>query len=192
MSFTILASTAWKALHRKPSRSLLTMLGVIIGVFAVISSMAIGAGARAAVLRQIESLGSNRVTITPGSVTSGGVRHGAGSRITLRVDDAAAIATDVPEIAAVAPYSEMPFQVVAGVANWYTMIGGTRPAWLLVGNWSMAEGTFITDEDVTGVAKAAVLGIRRGHRRRLWILSGSARFSPRSDRRAPLRIEGKR
>ncbi len=87
MSITVLIRTAWKALQRNVSRSLLTMLGIIIGVGAVIASMAIGAGAQAAVLKQIESLGANLIVITPGSITSGGVSLGSGSRTTLKLDD---------------------------------------------------------------------------------------------------------
>jgi putative ABC transport system permease protein len=158
MSITVLIRTAWKALQRNVSRSLLTMLGIIIGVGAVIASMAIGAGAQAAVLKQIESLGANLIVITPGSITSGGVSLGSGSRTTLKLDDIAAIAANVPEIAGVAPYSQISAQVVAGSANWFTVIGGTTPAWLSVGNWNIAQGTFFTQQDVDRVAKVAVLG----------------------------------
>ena len=158
MSIAVLMRTAWKALLRNVSRSLLTMLGIIIGVGAVIASMAIGAGAQAAVLKQIESLGANLIIITPGSITSGGVSLGSGSRTTLKLDDINAIATNVPEIAGVAPYSQTSAQVVAGSANWYTVIGGTTPDWLSVGNWNVAQGMFFTKQDVSRVAKVAVLG----------------------------------
>ncbi len=158
MSFMVLIRTAWKALRRNVSRSLLTMLGIIIGVGAVIASMAIGAGAQAAVLKQIESLGANLVVITPGSITSGGVSLGSGSRTTLKLDDISAIAANVPELSGVAPYSQTSAQVVAGSANWYTVIGGTTPDWLSVGNWNMAQGTFIAKQDIDRVAKVAVLG----------------------------------
>ena len=158
MSFTVLISTAWKALQRNVSRSLLTMLGIIIGVGAVIASMAIGAGAQAAVLKQIESLGANLIVITPGSITSGGVSLGSGSRTTLTPDDVAAIAANVPEVSGVAPYSQTNTQVVAGSANWYTVIGGTTPDWPTVGNWTVAQGSFFTKQDVDRVSKVAVLG----------------------------------
>ena len=158
MSITVLMRTAWNALRRNVSRSLLTMLGIIIGVGAVIASMAIGAGAQAAVLKQIESLGANLIIITPGSITSGGVSLGSGSRTTLTMDDVKAISANVPEIGGVAPYSQTSTQVVAGSANWYTVIGGTTPDWLSVGNWSVAQGTFFTKQDVDRVAKVAVLG----------------------------------
>jgi len=158
MGFGVLLHTALSALRPNVSRSLLTMLGIVIGVFAVIASMAVGAGARATVLKQIDSLGANRITITPGSTTSGAVRLGNGSRITLRLADADAIAANVPEVGGVAPYSESPNQAIAGANNWYTMIGGTTPGWLSVGNWSVAQGIFFADRDLGGATKVAVLG----------------------------------
>jgi putative ABC transport system permease protein len=158
MSFTVLVRTAWKALIRNLSRSLLTMLGIIIGVGAVIASVAIGAGAQAVVLKQIESLGANLIVISPGSVTTGGVSLGSGARTTLTLADVSAIQANVPEVAAAAPYSQTSAQVVAGGSNWFTVIGGTTPAWLTVGNWSLAQGTFFTQDDVSRVTKVAVLG----------------------------------
>jgi putative ABC transport system permease protein len=158
MSFGVLLRTAWKALRRNISRSLLTMLGIIIGVGAVICSMAIGSGAQAAVLKQIESLGANLIIITPGSVTSGGVSLGSGTRTTLHLDDVDSIVRNVPEAAAAAPYSQTNAQVVAGGANWFTSIGGTTPAWPTVGNWTMAQGAFFSDDDVKKAGKVAVLG----------------------------------
>jgi len=158
MSFGVLLKTAWNALRRNVSRSLLTMLGIIIGVSAVIASMAIGSGAQAAVMKQIESLGANLIVITPGSITLGGVSLGGGAKTTLTLDDVTAISENIPEINGVAPYSLASAQVVAGSANWYTVIGGTTPAWLPVGNWSVAQGRFFTDQDVKRVTKVAVLG----------------------------------
>jgi len=158
MSPTVLMRTAWKALRRNVSRSLLTMLGIIIGVSAVIASMAIGAGAQAAVLKQIESLGANLIVITPGSISSGGVRLGSGSRTTLKLDDVSAVAANVPGLAGVAPMSQTNAQVVAGGENWYTQIVGTTPPWVDVQNWSIAQGSFFTDDDVRRASKVAVLG----------------------------------
>jgi len=158
MSFMVLVRTAWRALLRNISRSLLTMLGIIIGVGEVIASVAIGAGAQAVVLKQIESLGANLIVISPGSVTSGGVSLGSGARTSLRLDDVSAFVANVPEVAAAAPYSQTSAQVVAGGANWFTVIGGTTPAWLTVGNWSIAQGSFFTPDDVSRVTKVAVLG----------------------------------
>ena len=158
MSLMVLIRTAWKALRRNISRSLLTMLGIIIGVGAVIASMAIGAGAQAVVMKQIESLGANLIVISPGSITSGGVQLGSGSRTTLKLDDVTAISQNVLEVSGAAPLSQASAQVVAGGINWFTSVAGTTPPWLAVQNWTMAQGAFFTDEDVRRVAKVAILG----------------------------------
>ena len=158
MSLAVLLRTAWNALRRNVSRSLLTMLGIIIGVCAVIASMAIGAGAQAAVMKQIESLGANLIVITPGSITSGGVQLGSGSRTTLKLEDVTAISQNVLDVSGAAPLSQTNSQIIAGGANWSTAIAGTTPPWLSVQNWTMAQGAFFTDEDVRRVAKVAVLG----------------------------------
>ncbi len=158
MNLVVLIRTSWKALRRNVSRSLLTMLGIIIGVGAVIASMSIGTGAQAAVLKQIESLGANLIIITPGAVSSGGVSLGSGSRTTLKLDDITAISKNVFDIQAVAPFSQTSAQVVAGSTNWFTAIGGTTPAWLTVQNWDMSQGQFFTEDDLARSAKVAVLG----------------------------------
>ena len=158
MSFLVLVRTSWKALRRNVSRSLLTMLGIIIGVGAVIASMAIGSGAQAAVLKQIESLGANLIVITPGSITSNGVRLGSGSRTTLTLDDINAISKNVIDVGAVAPFSQTNAQVVAGSTNWATTIGGTTPDWVTVGNWNISQGAFFSQDDIARAAKVAVLG----------------------------------
>jgi macrolide transport system ATP-binding/permease protein len=158
ISFAVLVRTAWKALRRNISRSLLTMLGIIIGVGAVIASMAIGSGAQAAVLKQIETLGANLVVITPGSISTGGVQMGSGTRTTLLPSDVAAIAANVPEVAGVSPYSQISSQVIAGGLNWSTSIAGTNTAYPEVGNWTLAQGRYFSDDEVAKVAKVAVLG----------------------------------
>jgi putative ABC transport system permease protein len=158
MSLSVLIRTAWNALRRNVSRALLTMLGIIIGVCAVIASMAIGAGAQAAVMKQIESLGANLIVITPGSIVSGGVQLGSGSRTTLKLPDVAAITQNVLEVSGAAPLSQTNTQVIAGGSNWFTSVAGTTPPWLSIQNWTMAQGAFFTDEDVRRVAKVAVLG----------------------------------
>jgi len=149
---------AWQALGRNVTRSFLTMLGIIIGVGAVITSMAIGAGAQAAVLAQIDSLGANLVVVIPGAVTSGGVSLGTGSRTTLTLSDVTAIAQTVPNVAGVAPFSQASGQVVTGGENWYTSIGGTTPSYTTVRNWAMAQGRFFTQAEVDRAAKVVVLG----------------------------------
>ncbi len=158
MSTSILLRIAWQALRRNATRSVLTMLGIIIGVGAVITSMAIGAGAQAAVLAQIESLGANLIVVIPGAVTTGGVSLGTGTRTSLKLPDVAAIAQTVPEVAGAAPYSQTNAQVVAGGANWFTVTGGTTPAYTTVRNWSVAQGRFFSQAEVDQAAKVAVLG----------------------------------
>ncbi|MDQ2908444.1 MAG: ABC transporter permease [Candidatus Eremiobacteraeota bacterium] len=145
------------ALLRNRSRSLLTMLGVIIGVAAVIVTVAIGAGARAAVSSQINGLGSNLVVVLPGSVNTGGVRSGSGAASTLTIDDGLALAK-LPHVAAVSPVVSVRAQVVAGDNNWQTVVAGVAPSYTFIHTWPMASGTFFSENDVTATAKAAVLG----------------------------------
>jgi putative ABC transport system permease protein len=158
MTVSGLFRIAWQALGRNVTRSFLTMLGIIIGVSAVITSMAIGAGAQAAVLAQIESLGANLIVVVPGSVTSGGVSLGSGTRTSLTLADVTAIASTVPDVAGAAPYSQTNAQVVAGDANWYTVVGGTTPSYTTVRNWAVAQGRFFSQAEVDQAAKVAVLG----------------------------------
>src|SRR5579864_6725190 len=158
MSLGLLLRVAWQALRRNATRSMLTMLGIIIGVGAVITSMAIGAGAQAAVLAQIESLGANLVVVIPGAISTGGVNLGGGSRTTLKLDDVTAIAQEVPGVAAAAPSSSTNAQVVASGTNWFTSIQGSTPAWTDVRDWSVDSGRFFTQQETDQAAKVAVLG----------------------------------
>jgi putative ABC transport system permease protein len=158
MNITALFRVAWQALIRNAFRSLLTMLGIIIGVGAVITSMAIGNGASAAVAAQLARLGSNLIIVTPGSVITGGVNLGAGARTSLKPQDATSIASEIPGIAGVAPQSNDSGQVVAAGNNWATSILGTSPSWLQVQNWTVAQGRFFTADDMKNAAKTAVLG----------------------------------
>src|SRR5207237_1383423 len=158
MSASVLLRVAWQALRLNAARSLLTMLGIIIGVGAVIASMAIGEGAQAVVLAQIESLGANLIVVIPGAITSGGVRLGNISQTTLRVGDAIAIAQRVPGVVAAEPDAQTNAQLVAGGANWFTYIGGTTPAWQIARSWRVAEGRFFTPTEVDEAAKVTVLG----------------------------------
>jgi putative ABC transport system permease protein len=158
MTFGGLFRVAWKSLRRNAFRSLLTMLGIIIGVGAVITSMAIGSGAQAAVQAQLARLGSNLIVVVPGSIITGGVQLGAGARESLRTADAQAITADVPQVAAVAPESSLNAQVVSGGNNWATSVTGTTPAWSVVEAWDVSSGRFISNADVASGAKVAVLG----------------------------------
>jgi putative ABC transport system permease protein len=149
---------AFQSLVRNAFRSLLTMLGIIIGVGAVITSMAIGSGAQAAVQAQLARLGSNLIVVVPGSSVSGGVQLGAGARQSLKLGDATAIAADVPGVGYVAPISSTNAQAVAGGNNWATSVVGTTPTWLKVQNWTIGQGRFFGDDEVRSGAKVAVLG----------------------------------
>ena len=149
--------TALSALVRNRARSLLTMLGVVIGVAAVIVTVAIGAGARASVQSQINSLGSNLIIVFPGSVTQSGARTGSGGASTLTPQDAVAVAA-LPGVAAVTPVVSLRTQVVGGGQNWQTSVSGVAPTYTYVRQWSLAEGTFFSDTDVASAAKVCVLG----------------------------------
>ncbi|HKA38288.1 MAG TPA: ABC transporter permease [Burkholderiales bacterium] len=148
---------ALRALRVNKLRSTLTMLGIIIGVAAVITMIAVGAGAQARVEEQIKSLGSNLILLLPGSVTSGGARMGSGSRNTLTEDDAYAIQRDVANVQA-APQLRGTGQVVAGNTNWSTVFYGITPEYFEVRNWVIAAGKGFEPADLTGSAKVALLG----------------------------------
>ncbi|MBV8116983.1 MAG: ABC transporter permease, partial [Candidatus Eremiobacteraeota bacterium] len=148
---------ALDALARNRARSLLTMLGVIIGVAAVIVTVAIGVGARVSVQNQINSLGSNLVVVLPGSVTQSGARSGFGGASTLTPDDGMAIAK-LPDVAAVSPQVNVRAQAVSGGNNWQTTIDGVAPTFSYIRSWPMASGTFFTQSDVASANKVAVLG----------------------------------
>ncbi len=149
---------ALRALRVNKLRSTLTMLGIIIGVAAVITMIAIGSGAQARVEEQIKSLGSNLILLLPGSVTSGGVRMGAGSRNTLTEDDAYAIQREVAEVAVAAPHLRGTGQVVAGSSNWSTVFYGVSPGYFEARNWVIATGKGFEPADLTGSAKVALVG----------------------------------
>jgi putative ABC transport system permease protein len=147
-----------QALSRNRMRSALTMLGIVIGVAAVIATLAIGQGARSAVQSQISALGANVLTVIPGTVTAGGVRMGMGNTTTLLPEDADAIRRECPAVVAVAPTVRTAAQVVYGSQNWGTSIQGTTPDFAIIRQWPVDDGVFITDSDVRGSAKVAVIG----------------------------------
>jgi putative ABC transport system permease protein len=149
---------ALRALRVNKMRSALTMLGIIIGVGAVIAMLAVGTGASRQIAEQISSMGSNLLVIMPGSVTSGGLRMGFGSQSTLTLDDAEAILRECPAVQDVAPSLGGAAQVVYGNLNWSTNVQGTTSGILVVRDWAIAEGRPLTDEDVRSSAKVALLG----------------------------------
>jgi putative ABC transport system permease protein len=148
---------ALQALVRNKVRSMLTMLGIVIGVAAVIVTVAIGSGARTSVQNSINSLGSNLIVVQPGSVTSSGARGGFGTASTLTPQDGMAIA-QLPGVSAVSPVVTMRTQVVANGNNWQTTVTGVAPTYTQIRSWPTATGTFFTQAEVNDAAKVAVLG----------------------------------
>jgi putative ABC transport system permease protein len=152
------ARVALRALRVNKLRSALTMLGIIIGVGAVIAMVGVGAGAQARVAEQIQSLGSNLIIVLSGSTSAGGIRLGQGSQLTITEEDAAAIAREIPAVQAAAPSMRGSAQIVAGNLNWATGIQGVTPDYAEVREWSVAAGRFLASEDLDGATKVALLG----------------------------------
>ncbi len=148
---------AWHAMGANRLRTFLTMLGMVIGVAAVIMMLAIGRGAQFVVDQSIASMGSNLFIVLSGSATAGGVRLGSGAAPTLTAGDAEAIA-ELPSIAAVAPVAPGGAQLVAGGANWSTQVTGTTPSYLDVRDWGVESGSAFTDADVRSQTRVALLG----------------------------------
>ncbi len=149
---------ALRALRVNRLRSALTMLGIVIGVAAVIAMVAVGSGATARIQEQIQSIGSNLIIVMPGSITSGGIRLGSGMQVSLTEDDAKAIAAECPAVSAVAPEVRGAAQVVNGENNWATGIEGTTPEYLTIRESSVIQGRPFTSQDVDSAAKVALLG----------------------------------
>jgi putative ABC transport system permease protein len=152
------ARIALRALKVNKMRSALTMLGIIIGVGAVVTMLAVGMGASRQIAEQMATMGSNLLIVVPGSQTSGGLRMGSGSQQTLNLDDAEAIQRDCPAVQDVAPILNGAAQIVYGNLNWSTGIYGTSPGVLSVRDWPLAAGRPLTDEDVRSATKVALLG----------------------------------
>jgi ABC-type antimicrobial peptide transport system permease subunit len=152
-------STALKALRRNPMRAMLTTLGIVIGVAAVIAMMEIGAGSSAAVQKAISSMGANVLLVMPGQAASGGVSFGGGSTLTLTPDDAQAIIRDCPAVRTAAPAVRARTQIVYGSRNWVpSSMYGTTPEFLTIRDWTIADGECFTERDVLNGNKVCVLG----------------------------------
>jgi putative ABC transport system permease protein len=149
---------ALRAIGANKLRASLTMLGMIIGVGAVIALMSIGKGVQASVTSQIKGLGTNLLFISPGATQQGGVRTQAGSAPTLTDEDAQAIAESIPQVVAVAPEAMNGGQIVANGQNTFTRLNGVTPTFQDVRNFHVAEGQFITPENLTARSLVAVLG----------------------------------
>ena len=152
------ARIAVRALRVNKLRSALTMLGIVIGVGAVITMVAVGAGAQARVAEQIQSLGSNMIIVLSGSITAGGVRMGSGSQLTITEDDAWAIQREIRTVTAAAPTSRGSAQIVYGNLNWATSVEGVTGEFFSAREWDVADGRLFSQEEVDGAAKVALIG----------------------------------
>jgi putative ABC transport system permease protein len=150
--------SAWRALATNLLRSMLTMLGIIIGVAAVITMIAIGSGAQQRVAEQMKGLGSNIMLVLPGAQNSAGLRLGAQTGQTLTEDDANAIGREVAEVQVAAPQLRTGAQVVAGNTNWATTIFGTTPDYLEARDWPLAAGRPFEATDLAGSTKVGLIG----------------------------------
>lgn len=149
---------AWRSIRANKMRSFLTMLGIIIGVMAVIGSSAVGMGAKLMITKQVESLGSNVLTVSPGSSSVGGISRGFGSATTLTANDAQLIQANDPEVALASPVVSSNQQVVYGNNNTSTAIEGTDVGYPQIRDIQMAQGQYFTSTEVTNDMNVAVLG----------------------------------
>ena len=155
--FMTLLSQAWSAMGANKLRTFLTMLGMVIGVSAVVVMMAVGQGAQYSVQQSIESMGSSMFIVLSGSTTAGGVHAGGGAAPTLTVADGDAIA-ELPGVLSVAPIHPGSAQVVYAGNNWNTSVFGTTPSYLDIRNWPLEAGVPFTDSDVRSATRVALLG----------------------------------
>src|SRR5499427_4305019 len=149
MSSLMTFRVAFKALGRNKMRTGLTMLGMIIGVSAVITLVAMGNGAQSAIEDQIKGAGTNMITVNAGNSTQGGVRGGSGTSSTLTVDDADAIRKEIPGVEYLSPGVQTQTQVVASNQNWFTRIQGADVDLPLIRAWPTRVGSFFSAQDVT-------------------------------------------
>lgn len=157
MMWTEILRVAWRSIRANKMRSFLTMLGIIIGVMAVIGSSAVGTGAKLMITKQVESLGSNVLTVMPGSASVGGIGRGAGSATTLTVSDVGLIQAD-PQVAYASPLVSSNQQVVYGNNNTSASIEGTNEQYPQIRDIQIAQGQYFTPSEVTHALNVAVLG----------------------------------
>lgn len=158
IALTSIINIALRSLKANAMRTFLAILGIIIGVGAVVTMVAIGSGAREKISSQISSIGSNLILVLPGATTQGGIRMGHGTLQTLTMADAEAIARDCPDVVAVAPAITGTAQVIFGNQNWATGVIGTTPDMVIVREWELISGRFINEQDVRSGTKVAVIG----------------------------------
>ena len=159
MLFTESVRIAVNALFANKLRSLLTMLGIIIGVGAVIAMVAVGMGVTQRVTDSIASLGSNMLIIRPGASMSGGLRGAAGSRTTLKYEDAIAIKKKIKDVDYVSPTVQKNYQVVYGNQNWNTSVTGVTQEYMSIRDLKVMTGSFITEDDMNTRNRVAVIGM---------------------------------
>lgn len=157
MNFATILGEALRALRMNRLRTGLTMLGMVIGVAAVVLMLSIGQGAQTKINQSIETMGSNLFIVLPGATSSGGLTFGSGSVRTLTINDSIAVA-ELPSVRATGPVISGTAQLNYGARNWSTMITGTTPDYFMIGNWEMAEGTVFSESDVRSATRVAVLG----------------------------------
>src|SRR5262245_18785970 len=155
---TVTVKLALRALRRNTMRSLLTVLGIIIGVAAVIAMVSIGQGDSVAVQEQIARMGNNMLVLLAGSSTQSGVRSGAGGAPSLTTHDARAIQRECPAVRAVTYLRRQVLQLINGNQNWSTTVSGVTPEYQIVRDWAMAAGRFLSKQDEESGATVAVLG----------------------------------
>jgi putative ABC transport system permease protein len=149
---------AIRALRVNKMRSLLTVLGIVVGVGAVVCMVSIGNGAQAQISEKIRTLGANLLLVMPGAQSSGGVRQEAGTGRTLTEEDALAIERDIRGVQLAAPVLSRTTQVVAGNKNWSTLIGGIKPNYLMAREWSLGDGRPFSTDEIESAAKVAIIG----------------------------------
>ena len=159
MKSLVVIHIAMRALHRNRGRSLLTTLGIIIGIAAVIAVYAVGQGANVSIQAQISSMGNNLVIIFPGSTRTGGFRGGMGTQQTLTAEDGDALVKESRYVAAMSPMVRSGGQVMYKENNWATSIQGVGPNFLVVRSWEMKDGEFFTDSDLRSGARICALGM---------------------------------
>jgi putative ABC transport system permease protein len=158
MRKSVLVKVAVQSILKNKMRSLLTMLGIVIGVGAVIVMVAVGQGAQTRIEQQIQNLGTNMIVITPGSSQQGGVSQGAGTFNRLSLADAEKLKREGGQLSGVTPVIFTRSQAIGGQGNWRTIINGVATDWQTIRDWALRSGTFFSETDVRSMRKVAVLG----------------------------------
>jgi putative ABC transport system permease protein len=158
MKASRLIGIASGSIMKNKMRTLLTMLGIIIGVAAVMVMVAVGQGAKAQIQQQIDNLGTNLIVVTPGASTAGGVSQGAGTFVRLTIADADALKQQSTLLTGVSAMIVAPVQAVGGVGNWRTVVNGVSTDYASIRNWNVTSGRLFDDSDVRGMRKVAVIG----------------------------------